>query len=378
MIIQNLLLNPEDIGPGTTKAAERVTNDILAVKTGERVLIVGNPEQDSRIVASSMYHAARRSGGTPKILFQPKKEQFEPAEEEVLAGIRETDVFISVSTRQLGSDPKGAMSPYVLPGGRGRVDHILMYCLATERVRACWSPGITAEIFGRAVDIDYDELGEKARSLQKLLIRGHTIRVSTSSGTELEVNIGGRYAFVDHGYARMPGTSANIPCGEVGISPVPGSARGKIVFDGSMALHTSGIIIEEPIEVDVQNGKISRITGGSEAILLGESIEFGRREPQRLATEGKIQGELAEQYTKNADSVAEFGIGLNPKARLSGCVVEDEKVLGTCHVAFGSNYGDALALLHLDGVLREPTVHLVYEDGKKDVILDKGRICSYI
>ncbi len=41
---------------------------------------------------------------------------------------------------------------------------------------------------------------------------------------------------------------------------------------------------------------------------------------------------------KNADNIAEIGLGTNPVAKIIGNVLEDEKVHGTCHVALGDNH----------------------------------------
>jgi len=75
---------------------------------------------------------------------------------------------------------------------------------------------------------------------------------------------------------------------------------------------------------------------------------------------------------KNARNVAEFGIGTNSKAILSGIGLEEEKVLGTCHVAFGSNFdfgGTVKADVHWDIVLLKPTIHF---DNNK--IMDGGEL----
>ncbi len=74
----------------------------------------------------------------------------------------------------------------------------------------------------------------------------------------------------------------------------------------------------------------------------------------------------------NASNVAEIGIGVNPKAKLCGNILEDEKVLGTCHVAFGSNInfgGSVDAKVHLDGIIKNPTVLV---DG--GAVIEKGSL----
>jgi len=40
---------------------------------------------------------------------------------------------------------------------------------------------------------------------------------------------------------------------------------------------------------------------------------------------------------REASLAGEFGIGLNPKARLTGNLLEDEKAGRTLHIAFGNN-----------------------------------------
>jgi leucyl aminopeptidase (aminopeptidase T) len=61
----------------------------------------------------------------------------------------------------------------------------------------------------------------------------------------------------------------------------------------------------------------------------------------------------------NGSIIAEFGIGTNKKARLTGNVLEDEKVFGTVHIAFGSNKsfgGTNEAGVHIDCVIKDPIV----------------------
>ena len=69
--------------------------------------------------------------------------------------------------------------------------------------------------------------------------------------------------------------------------------------------------------------------------------------------------ETLSKYGKEARNIAEFGVGTNPKARISGNILEDEKVFGTVHIALGSNYdfgGHVKVPIHLDGIIKNPTV----------------------
>ena len=58
-------------------------------------------------------------------------------------------------------------------------------------------------------------------------------------------------------------------------------------------------------------------------------------------------------------NVAELGIGTNEKAILSGEILEDEKLLGTVHVAFGASAaigGTVQVPVHLDCLVMKPDV----------------------
>jgi len=362
------------LGAATMRSARRVVEDVVAARTGERVTIVGNPEGNSRAISSSIFHAAGDAGADARLLFQPAKGQHEPAEQEVLEAIRESDVLVSISTRHLGMDPTGARNPYPLPGTGQSADHVLSYVLATGRARACWGPGLEVEVFERSLDIDYVELRRRARALRSRMANGRRLRATAPGGTHVEMEVTGRFPFADDGDARARGASANIPCGEAGLSPVPGTARGRLVIDGSVATRTGGMILDEPVEVALDDGRAATVSGGEGAAALEESLEFAAAEPVELARRGLIARNVADVYAANARAVSEFGIGLNPKAVITGCIVEDEKVLGTCHVAFGSNYYDAPALLHLDCIVKEPTIELETGGGWITLMKD-GTLC---
>ena len=60
-------------------------------------------------------------------------------------------------------------------------------------------------------------------------------------------------------------------------------------------------------------------------------------------------------------TIAELGIGTNECAKLCGIILEDEKIYGSVHVAFGTNTsfgGITKADCHLDGIVLAPTLYL--------------------
>ncbi|KUK84633.1 MAG: Leucyl aminopeptidase [Synergistales bacterium 58_81] len=75
-----------------------------------------------------------------------------------------------------------------------------------------------------------------------------------------------------------------------------------------------------------------------------------------------------------ARNLAELGIGTNKKARVTGVILEDEKIYSTVHIALGSNdtFGGTVAAgIHLDGVIKSPELYI---DGK--LIVSGGEILS--
>ena len=211
-------------------------------------------------------------------------------------------------------------------------------------------PGITEPIILRTLGVDYDAVRDRANRLADLLDAGGQALIRSKAGTDLALGIAGRSAHGRKGgIFREPGQWGNLPCGEAFIAPVEGTARGIYVVDGSQG----GLgPVAEPIRVTVDQGRAIAFEGGEEALRLRELLES--------------------TGNPSAFNVAEMGIGCNDAARLSGATLEDEKVLGTCHVALGSNAmfgGTVRAGIHLDGVLRDPTISI---DG--ETILESGRI----
>ncbi len=178
---------------------------------------------------------------------------------------------------------------------------------------------------------------------------------------------------MDDGDFSRPGDGGNLPAGESFVSPEVGSSQGTIVFDGSISSHDGIIIIKEPIRVVYVDGFITEITGGKEAERLKETIRLGEVNAIAFEKEGKLGKGQGKSYAKNARSLGELGIGLNPAAVITGNMLGDEKVYETCHFAIGSNYDDdAEALIHLDGLVSKPTIVAIMEDGSEETITRKG------
>lgn len=371
--------------------AQIVVQDVVKVKKGERVLIIANPATAE--IAQDLYSASSDSGALATLIFQPDKTSFDNANPEVLAAIAsQPEVCFSISNIKLGKDPAATAKPYKTDDGQ-EYTHIFDYLMDGKKtMRGAWTPGITADMMNRTAAIDYKELKERCEKLAERFKKAVCARVTAPSGTNLLVPINGRSLLFDDGDFSKPGSGGNIPAGEVFISPVVGGSHlkdtegkvleqqcdgceGVIVYDGSMTFSDGDSIIETPITCKVEKGYVTEITGGAEARRLLKTIVEAEVRPFVLEKEGQLPQGQAAVYKKNARNIGELGIGLNPAATITGNMLEDEKAFHTCHFAIGENYdNDAPSLIHLDGVVREPTIVLTYEDGSSFTILQNGAL----
>jgi leucyl aminopeptidase (aminopeptidase T) len=363
-------------GPAALAEAARIAcSDVLKVQNGEQVLIITNPQHEVETISRALYRAVLDSGGLPVLIIQEKKTQFDFAEPAVIAAFRaKPEVVISISAEKLGKDRTGIACPYEHNGEQW--DHIFHLQLYGEKsCRSFWSPGTTLESFTRTVPIDYAELGRRCAAINEILSKAVSVHVAAPGGTDISVGLKGRAAKADDGDFSRPGAGGNLPAGESFISPENGTARGRIVFDGSISLHNRDIIINDPIHCEVSDGFVTAISGGKDAEALLETVTIAEKDALEFEKTGRLPGGQGAVYAKNARNIGELGIGLNPRARISGGMLEDEKAFRTCHFAIGHNYdSDAPALIHLDGLVREPTITAYLEDGSRMLIEEAGEL----
>jgi leucyl aminopeptidase (aminopeptidase T) len=221
---------------------------------------------------------------------------------------------------------------------------------ATEKgIRIASMPGITETILKRSIDINYKEIKDKSTALSLLMNYAKKARIKTSLGTDIEFSLKGRKTHgLSAGIYNKKGEWGNLPEGEVFIAPVEGTAKGHFVVDGSIAGFGK---INHPLVFFVEEGYVTKITDG--------------KNPPKIE-------KLLNKLGKKARNIAEFGIGLNKKAKVTGIVLEDEKAYGTCHIALGNNIGfggKTDVPLHIDCVIKKPSIYL---DDK--IVVKKGTI----
>jgi len=265
-------------------------------------------------------------------------------------------VMVRISPRkQNGNEPPqpvggwfGQFDVAVMPTSRS-LSHTQARRKASEGgTRIATLPGITPDIFTRTMRADWKKLGIATRRVAGQLSGASRIRIATQAGTDLTFDTGGRSAKPDDGRLIYKGAFGNLPAGEAYLAPLEGTAEGTLTVDGSFPL---GGLLSTPLVVRVRKGKVEQV---------GDH-------PCKTELE-----QLFKKYGSPARNIAEFGVGTLDSARISGNTLEDEKVKGTCHIAFGDNasMGGAVKVqMHLDGILRSPTVWLDEKLWMKDGVI---------
>ncbi len=214
---------------------------------------------------------------------------------------------------------------------------------AVERGHARYGTGpmIDHSILDHELSADYQEIAALTNRLGDRLEGRSAVHITTTLGTDLELDITGRSIKRDTGLIHTPGQMGNLPAGECFVAPVEDRTNGIFIVDKSYPR----LLIKKPITLLVENGRVVDIDGGSEADQLRAIIQDAESKP----------------HGEGARVVCELGIGTNPNARLQGNVLTDEKVMGTVHIAIGHNAlasygGQNVAPIHLDGVIGDPTL----------------------
>lgn len=221
---------------------------------------------------------------------------------------------------------------------RARIDAL------KHSARGATLPGITPEIMARSLDADYSRIAKVTKNVTELLSKAKRAVVQTDKNAELVLDLSGRSGYIDTGIIKRPREFSNLPGGEAYIAPLENGSNGTIVIDGSFA-PIGGL--KSKVHVTVKNGQIIRLTGN------------------------KNLTQIFSRYSKKEKTLCEFGIGTNYKAKITGNVLEDEKVLGSIHIAFGNNLafgGKNRARIHLDGVVKKPSVWI-----DERLIINKGK-----
>jgi leucyl aminopeptidase (aminopeptidase T) len=290
-------------------AVRTVVRRCLAVQPGENVVVV--VDSTLRNVGDALRDEAEGAQADAVLaVMAPRGEHGEEPPPPIAAALAACDVFIAPTSKSLS--------------------HTRARKRATERgARGATMPTVTEDMLARLVAIDFDTMRARSKAVADLLDAADTAHITCPRGTDLTLDLTGRRGVADDGDLTAPGAFGNLPCGEGFIAPAGG--------DGTVVVQSLASIGLGEARLTVSGGRLTEASGAT-----GEQLY------ERLIAHGDA-----------GTNLAELGVGTNENATLTGNVLEDEKILGTVHVAFGASaaIGGTVAVpVHLDVVVTDATL----------------------
>jgi len=307
------------------EGADRVVGQCLAVRKGESVLVIA--DTDKKSIGEAIFNAARRAEAEPMLtLIHPAKKSPHEPPEPLAKLMLEVDVIICATTMSM--------------------THAIARVRASKAgARIASLPGVTEEMMSEGgITADYKEVQRILRILERKLRNARKVHLTSGGGTDATFDVRGReWIAKDTGLATRKGDVTTLPAGEIFVAPIEGTAEGRLVFDVRLL-----DLLEQSATVVLKEGYVTRVAGAKNAVM--EMNKGG----------------------KDGRNLGKFGIGLNPKTRPKGPVVEAQKSLGTVHAVFGGSapFGGKVACdVRVDGIMTDATLEI---EGRK--ILERGKL----
>jgi leucyl aminopeptidase (aminopeptidase T) len=306
------------------RAVQTVVRRCLAVQRDEDVVVV--TDEPLQGLGEKLRSAAQAAGADAVLtVMAPRAIDGSEPPAPVAEALAACDVFIAPASRSLS--------------------HTLARKRASEAgARGATMPHVTTDMLARLMSIDFDRLRSRSHAVAGLLSDAAEARVTCPRGSDLRLDLGGRHGIADDGDLTAPGSFGNLPCGEGFVAPAGGEGT---MFARSIA--AIGLTRGHPAKLTIEGGRLTRATG----------------------PEGEELLRLLQDHGDAGTNLAELGVGTNERAMLTGNVLEDEKILGTIHVAFGASIaigGTVSVPIHLDCVVTDASLEI---DGTR--VLDQGR-----
>lgn len=321
------------------------------IKAGDKALVLTDTAHDPRVWQSVMSILQEIGADTTVALFSPRPADYYNPPAAVCEAMMKSDVNILLASTGM------LHSPASFRAMEARIPSI------------CMDGGMPLEFF---------QSGAVTDDMKQIMVRKHYVakdifgvgakecRVTSRYGTDFTYRVDDRifvpplpgpnfdpYKIVDFDKDENR-KGGNLyyylfPTGELNVAPIEGTANGKLVIE--LTMHHIGRL-EDPIELNVVNGRVVSIEGGASARVLRDYLtEYGDDNAYMCP--------------------AEASVGVNAKALIRGIQREDKNILGAMHFGLGTNIdvgGSIRSKIHMDGVILEPTL---YVDG--DMRIQDGK-----
>jgi len=320
------------------KAATKLVKEVLKVSKGEEVVITADTASDWSVVKATA-KAVSIVGGKPVVVLHETPvgvgkaaDPFIPVKS-LTAVLISADVWIEYNRNWLLYS-----TPYWEATSKGRARYM---CLV----------GMYADAMVRMIGrVNTELMYVFQRKLAEVTARVREMRITSPAGIDVTFENDPTRPVLVEGEVSGPGEYMLF--GQVDWAPREDSINGVIVFDGSVWPPEELGLLKSPIKLFVRDGRIYRVEGGYEATLFEKWLKSFNDEKMF--------------------NIAHISYGCNPGAKLTGNILEDERVWGAVEWGIGSQsptFKGKLgpAATHTDGVCLRPTV-----TGDGDVIIRNG------
>jgi hypothetical protein len=361
-----MALSSKDIGNITSKLQEFMQYS-QKVKAGDTYLIVN---RNSPVLAEAAQKAAEQNNLKASTFLLDSKTPYEHFPHELISLLQKDTPKAGMGLFDYSANPDWNLKEV---GARIELLHKVI-----EEVPISWahSPGITVDMaLNGALQCDYAEMVCESEKLLADLKGIRKLHITAPGGTDLTVEIPDEVVFdtdctiVPPNAYGGPGRFGNLPVGEVWsqkdqLISVVNRQTGKTESQSYPVKHIADGILVCDVAAGGYQGKINPAKPLIATYSAGILTNLRCDDP---ALSGVCEDINASEQRYGLPTVLEeVGIGLNEKARVTGNMLEDEKIRGTCHLAPGN------IRCHVDMLVAKPTITGYYNDGLEKEIMRNG------
>jgi len=324
---------PKLYGFEIAKAAEILVRELFKLKKDEIFVITADTESDERVIEATA-SAAFAVGAKPMVIWNAsplgvgKAADIMLPSEALIGALNAADAWVEFNNEWIFYS--ATYDTVVKENKKLRYLNLVGM-----------NPSMMVRCIGR---VNYPLLEKFLARISRLTVEAKTIRMTTPVGGDVTFkNKPNCEPECSLGYADKPGIY--MMAGQIFWEIDLESLNGKIVYDGSVNPPLG--LVREPIELTVKKGDIVKVDGGAQA--------------------AEFEAWLRSFNDPNMLKMAHVCYGFNPGAKLTGDVVEDERIWGATEWGIG-NMDWRPAASHTDGICLNTSVWL---DGKQ--LLDRGR-----
>ncbi|MBE3144777.1 MAG: aminopeptidase [Planctomycetes bacterium] len=324
------------------KAAMVLATDELNLQVGETIIITADTQTDFQVV-DAVAGAAFAVGAKPMVITLATPLGVGKAADPMLpvesltAALSKADVWVEFNQQWL---------LYSTPYEQAMREN--------KKLRYVCLVGMNADLMIRLISrVNIPLLSQFLHKVTDMTQSARDMRITTKAGNDLTFKLlpEERIVLCDDGLARVSG--AHFLSGQICFFPEYASIHGRLVFDGTIAPPCG--FLNETVLLDIEGGCVMQISGGKKA--------------------DELRYWLESFNDPNMFRLAHGCYGFHPGAKLTGNVIEDERVWGCTEWGIGYvSPNDAPpegipAKSHCDGICLNSSVWL---DGVQ--ILEKGKV----